>query len=248
MERSTKKKKGGSNQRPEINLLLSDLTGDHFLVVNSLGGFQSRGFPGTAKTNGGAFHRRSRSIGCADLICTRGRYLAAKSEADHYNRELKREEEEIITVPDTGECGYTVLFYRWLSDFDLMVWFWWIRGGRDRRDSIAVWSAAARLQPGGQFAPEESAGMARVHDEVRGLFYSWNWLSFFLFFHQGHQNFTVECGCGNFARKVHLIFLLATMGLTCREPLNSRNNLFTYINFTYLFLQKKDSWMILLWT
>ena len=30
------------------------------------------------------------------------RYLAAKSEADHYARELKREEEEIITVPDTG--------------------------------------------------------------------------------------------------------------------------------------------------
>ncbi|RVW34626.1 Vacuolar iron transporter 1 [Vitis vinifera] len=28
------------------------------------------------------------------------RYLAAKSEADHYMRELKREQEEIITVPD----------------------------------------------------------------------------------------------------------------------------------------------------
>ncbi|PIN24978.1 putative membrane protein [Handroanthus impetiginosus] len=30
-----------------------------------------------------------------------GGYLAAKSEADHYKRELKREQEEIITVPDT---------------------------------------------------------------------------------------------------------------------------------------------------
>ncbi|GMY18180.1 vacuolar iron transporter 1 [Fagus crenata] len=30
-----------------------------------------------------------------------GGYLAAKSEADHYNRELKREQEEIIAVPDT---------------------------------------------------------------------------------------------------------------------------------------------------
>ncbi|ESR61377.1 vacuolar iron transporter 1 [Citrus sinensis] len=30
-----------------------------------------------------------------------GGYLAAKSEADHYARELKREQEEIITVPDT---------------------------------------------------------------------------------------------------------------------------------------------------
>jgi hypothetical protein len=28
--------------------------------------------------------------------------LAAKSEADHYNRELKREQEEIIAVPETG--------------------------------------------------------------------------------------------------------------------------------------------------
>ncbi|XP_030553765.1 vacuolar iron transporter 1-like [Rhodamnia argentea] len=30
-----------------------------------------------------------------------GGYLAAKSEADHYTRELKREQEEIISVPDT---------------------------------------------------------------------------------------------------------------------------------------------------
>lgn len=30
-----------------------------------------------------------------------GGYLAAKSEADHYMKELKREEEEIIAVPDT---------------------------------------------------------------------------------------------------------------------------------------------------
>ncbi|CAN1840386.1 Vacuolar iron transporter 1 [Linum perenne] len=30
-----------------------------------------------------------------------GTYLAARSEADHYSRELKREQEEIIAVPDT---------------------------------------------------------------------------------------------------------------------------------------------------
>ncbi|KAL4304448.1 hypothetical protein GQ457_10G028110 [Hibiscus cannabinus] len=30
-----------------------------------------------------------------------GGYLSAKSEADHYERELKREQEEIISVPDT---------------------------------------------------------------------------------------------------------------------------------------------------
>ncbi|CAN1138297.1 Vacuolar iron transporter 1 [Linum perenne] len=30
-----------------------------------------------------------------------GGYLAARSEADHYSRELKREQEEIIAVPDT---------------------------------------------------------------------------------------------------------------------------------------------------
>ncbi|KAL2931342.1 Vacuolar iron transporter 1 [Bienertia sinuspersici] len=30
-----------------------------------------------------------------------GGYLAAKSEADHYTRELKREQDEIISVPDT---------------------------------------------------------------------------------------------------------------------------------------------------
>ena len=32
--------------------------------------------------------------------------MAAKSEADHYARELKREQDEIIAVPDTGGlCG-----------------------------------------------------------------------------------------------------------------------------------------------
>ncbi|KAM0881203.1 hypothetical protein ACQ4PT_033090 [Festuca glaucescens] len=31
-----------------------------------------------------------------------GGYLAAQSEADHYKREMKREQEEIIAVPDTG--------------------------------------------------------------------------------------------------------------------------------------------------
>lgn len=30
-----------------------------------------------------------------------GRYLAAKSEADHYMREMRREQEEIIAEPDT---------------------------------------------------------------------------------------------------------------------------------------------------
>ena len=42
------------------------------------------------------------------LVCTCMyvcRYLAAKSEADHYTREMKREEEEIINVPDTGGWG-----------------------------------------------------------------------------------------------------------------------------------------------
>ncbi|KAM3387477.1 hypothetical protein ACQJBY_010364 [Aegilops geniculata] len=33
--------------------------------------------------------------------CHVGRYLAAQSEADHYKREMKREQEEIIAVPDT---------------------------------------------------------------------------------------------------------------------------------------------------
>ncbi|KAF8688341.1 hypothetical protein HU200_042302 [Digitaria exilis] len=32
-----------------------------------------------------------------------GGYLAAKSEADHYNRELQREQDEIDTVPDVGK-------------------------------------------------------------------------------------------------------------------------------------------------
>lgn len=39
------------------------------------------------------------------IVSPRGRYLAAKSEADHYMRELNREQEEIITVPDTGKCS-----------------------------------------------------------------------------------------------------------------------------------------------
>ncbi|KAK9118089.1 hypothetical protein Scep_016182 [Stephania cephalantha] len=42
-----------------------------------------------------------------------GGYLAAKSEADHYVRELKREEDEIINVPDTeaAEIGEILAEY-----------------------------------------------------------------------------------------------------------------------------------------
>ncbi|GLU02673.1 hypothetical protein SLE2022_199140 [Rubroshorea leprosula] len=42
-----------------------------------------------------------------------GGYLAAKSEADHYKRELKREQEEIISVPDieAAECGEILAQY-----------------------------------------------------------------------------------------------------------------------------------------
>lgn len=38
-------------------------------------------------------------------ICPIYSYLAAKSEADHYLRELKREQDEIIAVPDTGSTS-----------------------------------------------------------------------------------------------------------------------------------------------
>jgi hypothetical protein len=37
------------------------------------------------------------------VFCACVRYLAAKSEADHYNRELQREQDEIDTVPDVGK-------------------------------------------------------------------------------------------------------------------------------------------------
>ncbi|CAI0383382.1 unnamed protein product, partial [Linum tenue] len=42
-----------------------------------------------------------------------GTYLAAQSEADHYMRELKREEKEIIDVPDleAAECGEILAQY-----------------------------------------------------------------------------------------------------------------------------------------
>jgi hypothetical protein len=42
------------------------------------------------------------------LLFCRGRYLAAKSEADHYNRELQREQDEIDTVPDVGKQPPTI--------------------------------------------------------------------------------------------------------------------------------------------
>ncbi|KAH0468409.1 hypothetical protein IEQ34_003442 [Dendrobium chrysotoxum] len=44
-----------------------------------------------------------------------GGYLAAKSEADHYCREYKREQEEIVSVPDTGACAVVTLILRRLS-------------------------------------------------------------------------------------------------------------------------------------
>uniref|UniRef100_J3LYM2 Vacuolar iron transporter n=1 Tax=Oryza brachyantha TaxID=4533 RepID=J3LYM2_ORYBR len=55
-----------------------------------------------------ARHKQFRALGWRTgrksywaLVLTR--YLAAKSEADHYQREMKREQEEIIAVPDTGK-------------------------------------------------------------------------------------------------------------------------------------------------
>lgn len=36
------------------------------------------------------------------------RYLAAKSEEDHYAREMKREQEEIVAVPETGKTKITL--------------------------------------------------------------------------------------------------------------------------------------------
>ena len=44
------------------------------------------------------------------------RYLAAKSEADHYTRELRREQEEIVTVPETG-FGLILFIYLFILDF-----------------------------------------------------------------------------------------------------------------------------------
>lgn len=95
---------------------------------------RSQGYSGTAPTTcgrTGSLNQRSGlawCVACFGFHCTRGRYLAAKSEADHYMRELKREEEEIITVPDTGEWGYTVSLSWWVLlwpfDFDLTAGFW----------------------------------------------------------------------------------------------------------------------------
>lgn len=42
------------------------------------------------------------------------RYLAAKSEEDHYKKELKREQDEIIAVPDIG--FYLIILTLFLSD------------------------------------------------------------------------------------------------------------------------------------
>ncbi|KAI3881214.1 hypothetical protein MKX03_015919 [Papaver bracteatum] len=44
-----------------------------------------------------------------------GGYLAAKSEEDHYHRELKREQEEIINVPDTEAAEIELI----LAEYDL---------------------------------------------------------------------------------------------------------------------------------
>ncbi|KAI3976239.1 hypothetical protein MKX01_031472 [Papaver californicum] len=44
-----------------------------------------------------------------------GGYLAAKSEEDHYHRELKREQEEIINVPDTEAAEIEEI----LAEYDL---------------------------------------------------------------------------------------------------------------------------------
>lgn len=103
------------------------------------------------------------------MIYLRRRYLAAKSEADHYMRELKREQEEIMAVPDTGKVTsrYKLRVNRCMpSDADLTVLYRDCRGGGDRGYSVAVRSGASRVLSGGELPAEEPASLARVHDEV----------------------------------------------------------------------------------
>lgn len=52
------------------------------------------------------------------MCMTRGRYLAAKSEAEHYQRELKREQDEIINVPDTGTLHFDLISFFFFQSFD----------------------------------------------------------------------------------------------------------------------------------
>ncbi|KAL9997084.1 putative Ccc1 family protein [Helianthus debilis subsp. tardiflorus] len=44
------------------------------------------------------------------------RYLAAKSVADHYDRELRREQEEIDTIPDSG---YFIISFKKLDAYSI---------------------------------------------------------------------------------------------------------------------------------
>ena len=63
--------------------------------------------------------RKLIGISCAllnfefDLVVSEqlSRYLAAKSEADQYKKELRREEEEIVSVPDTGSDSSSIITF-----------------------------------------------------------------------------------------------------------------------------------------
>ena len=114
---------------------------------------------------------------------TCGRYLAAQSEADHYKREMKREQEEIIAVPDTGiwmSHEQPFMKHCWQIPVILCVydrhpdrWFWILdwssRGCWNWRDHVAVWAWATRVWPCRRWAQEEPSSLARLHDEVWSL-------------------------------------------------------------------------------
>lgn len=100
------------------------------------------------------------------MLYPRGRYLAAKSEADHYLRELKREQEEIIAVPDSGKFNSKLNEFLPLDAY-LTVAHRYRRGGGDRGDPVAVWLGASRVRPDGELPAEEPTSLARVHDEVK---------------------------------------------------------------------------------
>ncbi|RHN43823.1 putative Ccc1 family protein [Medicago truncatula] len=99
---------------PEKQILLNNHTEEHFtagdivrdIIIGASDGLTvpfalAAGLSGANVASSVILTAGIAEVAAGAISMGLGGYLAAKSEADHYNRELKREQEEIIAVPET---------------------------------------------------------------------------------------------------------------------------------------------------
>ncbi|KAK3442535.1 hypothetical protein EUGRSUZ_B02690 [Eucalyptus grandis] len=124
----------GNNLEPEKRALLNHHTESHFtageivrdIIIGVSDGLTvpfalAAGLSGANAPSSIVLTAGVAEVAAGAISMGLGGYLAAKSEADHYSRELKREQAEIISVPDTEAAEVAEI----LAQYDLEPHEYW---------------------------------------------------------------------------------------------------------------------------